>query len=214
MPEKEEESIPSELTAKKPYHHGDLRQALIKATLELVDSTGPRGFSLAQVCRQAGVSTAAPYRHFEDKESLLAAVSESSFALFRQALLQARDAGAGSPIQTLRALAGAYLDFACNNQSRFRVMFSSGLPKSRFPDLYKSARSALDIVLETVSECQTLLPPESKRLDAYTLAVSLWSQCHGLASLLIDGYLKEISVEERIPELLDLLVDRYVGCEE
>lgn len=210
MSEKEQPSQPG-IPGKKAYHHGDLRQALMNATLELVDSRGPRGFSLAQVCRQAGVSTAAPYRHFEDKESLLAAVSESSFVLFRQALIQARAAG-GDPVTVLRALAGAYLDFACKNQSRFRVMFSSGLPKARFPGLYQAARSAFDIVLETVSECQDLLPSQNERLDTYTLAVSLWSECHGLAYLLIDGYLRETPVEGRVSELLDLLVVRFRGC--
>ena len=206
-----ESPVKSGLSAKGPYHHGDLKEALIKATLELVDAGGPRSFSLAQVCRQAGVSTAAPYRHFEDKESLLAYASQASFLLFRQALLEARAGSRQDPRQALRALAGTYIDFARHNQSRFRVMFSAGLPRSRFPDVYGDSRQAFDIVLETVAECQALLPDQCRRLDPYMLSAALWSQCHGLAVLLLDGYIKDTAVEERIPELLDLLIDRFIG---
>jgi AcrR family transcriptional regulator len=195
--------------AGKPYHHGDLRQALLNAALELVDETGPRGFSLAQVCRQAGVSMAAPYRHFEDKESLLAAVCQSSFVLFRETLLAAKSACGKDVRQRLKALAHAYLSFAETNESRFRIMFSANLPKSRFPELYATARSAFEITLETVADCQGFSDATSP--ETYTQAVSLWSNCHGLAALMIDGYLREISVEQRIPELIDLMIERFIN---
>ena len=207
----------------KPYHHGDLKEALIAAALELANERGARGFSLAEVCRQAGVSVAAPYRHFQDKESLLAAAAQSSFVIFQAHMLKAIE---GLDARgALRAIAVAYVDFAVRNPARFRVMYTAQLHKSRFPELFATARSAFDVVLTVVEQSranhlsQTTSTVEEIRANqassrTYTLAVSYWSQCHGLAMLAVDGFLREISMEHKLSELLALTVDRFFASSE
>lgn len=194
----------------KPYHHGDLKEALVTAALELVDSKGPRGFSLAEVCRQAGVSVAAPYRHFEDKQSLMAAVAQSSFLLFEKHLALARAKHAHDPIEAIRAIAYAYVDFARVNPSRFRVMFSSELKKARFPELYATAHSTFEVVLSTIESYRD--PDGADRAGTYMQAVSMWSQCHGIAYLLVDGFLREVSIEHRVDNVLAIAVERFIDA--
>jgi len=188
------------------YHHGDLKEALVAAALDLVDRKGPKGFSLAEVCRQAGVSVAAPYRHFADKEALLAAVAQSGFLLFQAHLEESMRACENDPFESLRVLAVKYVEFARQNPSRFRVMFAADLQKSRFPELFATARNAFEVVLNTIERCGTA----RSRSENYILAVSVWAQCHGIAVLAVDGFLREISMEERINELIKLTLDRFI----
>jgi len=195
---------------KKPkagsYHHGDLKEALVAAALDLVDRKGPKGFSLAQVCRQAGVSVAAPYRHFADKEALLAAVAQSGFLLFQGYLEETVRPYENDPFESLRVLAVKYVEFARQNPSRFRVMFAADLQKSRFPELFATAHNAFVVVLKTIERCGT----GRSASETYILAVSIWAQCHGIAVLAVDGFLREISMEERINELIKLTLDRFI----
>jgi AcrR family transcriptional regulator len=197
------------LDSGRSYHHGDLKEALLKASLELVSEKGPHGFTLAEVCRKAGVSVAAPYRHYRDREALLAAIAIAGFELHHQALVQAVASCEDKTFAALRSLAATYVHFAIANPSRYRVMFGSDLSKTKFPELYATARRAFEVVFCTVEKC--LIASGKPTENTYALSVSMWSHCHGIAMLCVDGFLREIAMDQRVSELIDLAAESFVG---
>ena len=114
------------------YHHGDLRPALVDAAIDVIAERGVRGFSLAEASRRLGVTTAAPYRHFADRDELLATVAVRALSVFAAMLADAADAAA-APAQRLAAMAGAYVRFAAQQRPLFDTIYNSGLDKSRYP---------------------------------------------------------------------------------
>ena len=192
----------------RSYHHGDLKEALLKASLELVAEKGPHGFTLAEVCRKAGVSVAAPYRHYRDREALLAAIAVVGFENQYQELAAAVESCQDQSFEALRALASVYVNFAIAHPSRYRVMFGSDLSKTKFPELYATARRAFDIVFCTVEKC--LMAAGKPTENTYALSVSIWSHCHGIAMLCVDGFLREIAMDQRVQELIDLAAESFV----
>lgn len=169
----------------RPYHHGDLRTALVAATLELVEEHGPRGFSLTEAARRAGVSAAAPYRHFENKDALLAAIVVEGNQLLAKEM---RQAIGRRPLDraALPDLAAAYVAFAFRHRAYFMVIFSAGVDKALFPAVAPSARAALGVAVEAAGN----------EADA----VACWTIAHGVAALALDGALEatrpEIDPEE------------------
>src|SRR5512142_720198 len=111
---------------RRSYHHGDLRRALLDATLSLATELGPAGVSLRQAAERAGVSQAAPYRHFSGKEAMIAAASEEGFRLLHAAMVEATHAGSADPAQRLAALVACYAEFAVTRTAHFRLMFGQG----------------------------------------------------------------------------------------
>ena len=198
----------SEANSGKSYHHGDLKEALLQASLELVNEKGPHGFTLAEVCRKAGVSVAAPYRHYRDKEALLAAIATSGFESYHRELAQTLDHSLDKSFDALRALARTYVSFALANPPRYRVMFGSDLSKAKFPELYATARRAFDVVFCTVENC--LLASQRSTENTYVLSLLVWSHCHGIATLCVDGFLREIAVEGQVEHLIDLAMDSFI----
>ena len=162
------------------YHHGDLRPALVDAAISVIAERGVRAFSLAEVTRRLGVTTAAPYRHFADRDELLAAVAARGLTVFAAMLSGAANA-VDTPEQRLAALAGAYVRFAAQQRPLFDALFSSGLDKSRHPELQR-AWEPVDALLTVVLEvCQG----DPAAADA--LADAVEATAHGYATLLIDG---------------------------
>ncbi len=179
------------------YHHGNLREALVEAALDLLREGGAEALSLRAAARRAGVSAMAPYRHFADKEALLAAVAAHGFALFAARLAEA-DA-APDPADALAAQGAAYVRFACEDPARFRLMFGAARPAG-YPDLYAAAGAAYAVLARRVAS----LVEESGRDD---LTLACWSLVHGLASLLVDGQvpgcgLADEAIAERLTRLL------------
>ena len=162
------------------YHHGDLRSALVDAAVGVIAERGVRGFSLAEASRRLGVTTAAPYRHFADRDELLAAVGVRGLGVFAAMLASAADAGQ-TPAQRLAAMAGAYVRFAAQQRPLFDTIFNSGLDKSRFPEL-RRAWEPVDALLTVVLE---VCDGEEATADA--LADAVEASAHGYAMLLIDG---------------------------
>src|SRR5271166_2897161 len=122
----------------RPYHHGNLKQALIDAAVALVAEVGPRGFTLREAARRAGVSHNAPYRHFRDRDDLLATVATDGFDRLTRAM-----AGAGpkaSPINRLRRSGIAYVDFALRWPQHFAVMFDAPCDQSAYPECAAAAQ--------------------------------------------------------------------------
>jgi AcrR family transcriptional regulator len=163
------------------YHHGDLRPALVDAAIAVIAERGVRDFSMAEASRRLGVTTAAPYRHFADRDELLAAVAARGLTVFAAMLSGAAD-GADTPAQRLAAMAGAYVRFAAQQRPLFDALFSSGLDKSRHPDLQR-AWEPVDALLTTVP----LEVCNGDSTAAEALSDAIEASAHGYAMLLNDG---------------------------
>ena len=167
---------------RRGYHHGNLREALIQAARELIKEKGPAGFTFADAARSAGVSPAAPYRHFRDREALLADVAREGFTRFEAMLTTGWAAGKPEPITAFHNVGRAYLAFARSEPAYFAAMFESGLP----PDLNPELRAASDRafgVLRAAAEQLVGLLPAGKRPPALMMSLHVWSMAHGIASL-------------------------------
>ena len=168
----------------KPYHHGDLRRALITAGIELLREEGAAALDLRKVARKVGVSNAAPYRHFEDKRALLAAIAEEGFIQLTDRLRSADSVDASD--SKLLALTRAYVDFALTEPALMREMFS-GLTIDRlaYPSLHAASKSAFDMLLSLVEREQAA--GAFIQDDPVKLALVAWSMFHGLAMLLMEN---------------------------
>lgn len=175
-------------TKSAPYHHGDLRRALIDAALTLIATEGGSALTLRKVAQLAGVTHAAPYRHFADKAALLAAVAEEGFlAMSRK--MQAACAPVGTePLARFQALGVAYVQFAISHPGHFRIMFGPDLAdRSPYRSLCTAADSTFGLLVTAIADCQAAgLVSEG---EPRTVASVAWSTVHGLASLLLDGQL-------------------------
>ena len=163
------------------YHHGDLRSALVDAAIGVIAERGVRGFSLAEATRRLGVTTAAPYRHFADRDELLAAVAARGLTVFTAMLSAASDA-ADAPAHRLAAMAGAYVRFAAQQRPLFDTLFSSGLDKTRHPELQR-AWEPVDALLTAV----VLDVCDGDAVAAEALSDAIEASAHGYAMLLTDG---------------------------
>lgn len=174
---------------KRPYHHGDLRSALIAATFALIEEKGLTGFSLSEAARRAGVSVAAPYRHFADRDALIEAASASGFDELDLALVAASRT-IGDPDALAEELAVRYVEFAQASPSRFRLMFSSG------GDTAKSAELLAAVMRprRTLEDAVQTLP--SLPISAEAGATAVWSIAHGVATLTIEGLLPEATTSQ------------------
>ncbi len=129
--------------ARRGYHHGNLREALIAAALDLISKKGPAGFTFADAARAAGVSPAAPYRHFRDRDALMADVARRGFEAFTEALTRAWDGGKPAPRAAFERVGRAYLAFAAKEPALFSAMFESGVPIGDYPEVREVGRSRL-----------------------------------------------------------------------
>jgi len=180
---------------RETYHHGDLARALLVAARRLVEREGPIGASLRAVAREAGVTAAAPYHHYADRDALLAAVAAQGFDELAEAMNRsARREGHHTPLARLQAAGVAYVRFAVRNPELFRLMFSRPPGnRSGYPDLDRSARGAF-AVLERLLDRQGRSKAPTR---PSTIALTAWSTVHGLATLLIDGRLGGEPTERR-----------------
>ena len=183
------------MPSKKNYHHGDLKNALVKAGIEILASEGPGALSLRRVAKQAGVSHAAPYAHFADKEALIAAISTDGFRQLFETLEPVVQEYRAEPARLLVETAWAYLQFVLDEPGRFKVMFSSLLEKEKdYPDFVQVSQESFGLVVQVTEICQQagLLRPGPADLAA----AGLWSMVHGFAALRLEGQLPH-SLQER-----------------
>jgi len=175
------------------YHHPDLREAMIRVAEQLLESDGPNGWTVRAAARIAGVSSGAPYRHFADKDTLLAAVAERGFAqLCSELAEQLESAGEGAP-ERLNALASAYVRFAVGNPGRYQIMFGRDIfDRNLHPTLCTAADRTFEALRTEVARAQEA---GALRRDqpADTIAAATWAIIHGLADLLLSGRLNEVA---------------------
>lgn len=176
------------MAKKQTYHHGDLRQALLKAALELLEVKDAKSLSLREVARSAGVSHTAPYRHFEDKAALLAAIAQEGFIEFGNYLKAAVEKAQAKPIESLELTGIAYVRYALDHPTHFRVMFGS-FPADEPTDseFYCVSKSTFQILVNIIKDGQDAGLMQVG--DPEFLALGQWSMVHGLAMLLLDGML-------------------------
>jgi AcrR family transcriptional regulator len=170
----------------KKYHHGDLKNALIEAGAEILSKEGVSGLSLRKVAGRAGVSHAAPYAHFADKQALIAAISTAGYNRLYDTLTILVQKYQADPLRRFVEVAWAYVEFACRAPDHFKVTFSSVLEKEKdFPAFVEMTTKTFQLLVGIVEDCQAdgILKPG----PADMLAVSVWSLVHGFASLLIEG---------------------------
>lgn len=167
---------------RRGYHHGNLREALIQAALSLIAEKGASGFSFADAARSAGVSPAAPYRHFRDRDALLADVAERGFSLFTDRLEAAWDDGRPDPVTAFERTGQAYLAFARDEPAHYSAMFEAGIDRNATPELRRASDQAF-AVLRRAAETLCALAPKGQRPPAMMVALHVWSLAHGTASL-------------------------------
>jgi AcrR family transcriptional regulator len=171
--------------SRHPYHHGDLRQALVDAAIELLREGGVSALTLRAAARRAGVSQAAPYRHFADHADLLAAVAADGFMRLREVMIQSAR-GAPSPREGLRGLARAYVRFGVRHPAEYRVMFGSETAgHGRFPELDSQSTSVYQLLVDGIVGLQQL--GLVKQGDPMAISLTAWSTMHGLVMLVLDG---------------------------
>ena len=179
------------MTNERTYHHGDLRRALLDAALVILQTKDAKTLSLRGVARQAGVSHTAPYRHFEDKAALLAAVAEEGFIEFGRYLQNAVDAAESEPITSLKMTGAAYIRYALHHPIHFRLMFDSHTLEPKSEDtsssLYQTSVQTFQILVDIISAGQTA--GKFVNGDPKMLATGRWALVHGLAMLMLDGML-------------------------
>ena len=169
---------------RRGYHHGNLREALLDAALELIAAKGPAGLAIAEAARLAGVSPAAPYRHFRDADALIAEVAVRGFERFAEALSRAWNDGKPDPIRAYDALGRAYLGFARLEPAYYAAMFEARIAAEAHPGLQAAGDRAF-AVLKDASERLIADLPRDNRPPALMMALHVWSMAHGIASLFV-----------------------------
>lgn len=184
------------MSTKDAYHHGDLKAALISGAIELIAQENVDSLSLRGLARYVGVSHAAPYRHFADKDELLAAIAEEGFRLLTSALLKAQAAAAPHPLQQLHAIGQGYIYWGLQHASHYRVMFGATQHNfGQFASLQAASKSAFGVLLQAIQigQEQGLIAKGNTRLIADTA----WAIVHGFVMLMIDGQLPTAQAEAR-----------------
>jgi AcrR family transcriptional regulator len=168
----------------RPYHHGDLRSALVASARRILHEEGLDALTLRAVARATGVSQTAPYRHFADRRALMGAVAATGFRELHEAMGTAMAGGRGR--EGFKGVALAYVGFARENPSLYRVMFGPEVANTGdLPELAEVSRSALGFVRQGVEQLQAVgLIREG---DPGLMAISLWASLHGLVLLILDG---------------------------
>ncbi len=190
----------------RSYHHGDLRPALLAAALRLLEERDPGDLSLRAIAREAGVSRAAPYHHFADREALLAAVAAEGFRALRAAMMERLEAAAGTPLERMREMGVAYVVFAVRHPQLYRLMFGGE---------FRNRESHAELVRESAEAYAALGTAMGNSMPAGSggggepdaFALSAWALVHGLAMLVVD---RRVGVPDMSDEQVEALARRTI----
>ncbi len=197
-------STAADTVKKTGYHHGSLREALIDAAHELVSVSGTDGFTMADACRAAGVSTAAPYRHFSDREDLINALASKGFTILSERTQTALDAHPLGSTEAIIAMGQAYVQFAIDESALFRIMF--GRPGHTHDGPVDS--ECFGILLKAVENFLSVHP--ALKQPVMSVAVPLWTIVHGAASLLIDQNFAVMAPDTDVDALVAETTQRFL----
>lgn len=168
--------------AKRGYHHGNLRKALVDAALQLIETKGPSGFTLSEAAKLAGVTPAAVYRHFEGREDLIAEAARQGYEMFADLMQYAYDKGQPSALAAFEATGRAYLAFARKHPGHYISMFESGISVNRTPELAVAAQRARDVLEQAATDLSEHIPPD-RRPPASMFSAHIWALSHGVVEL-------------------------------
>jgi len=194
--------------ASTTYHHGDLKNALIQAGVDILARDGLGGLSLRKVAKQAGVSHTAPYAHFKDKQALIAAISTEGFKQLHSHIESVKKTYRAKPETLLIETAWAYVQFALNEPDRFKLMFSSVLEKEKeYPEFVEISQDNFQQLVEIVELCQQANILKDGESDL--IALSVWGTVHGFVSLLLEGQISHAVLEKgSLKEILIYIIQR------
>jgi AcrR family transcriptional regulator len=181
--------VPSR-TRRRSYHHGDLRRALLEASLEIIEEEGVSHLTLRDAARRVGVSHAAPQHHFGDLRGLHCAIAAEGYRKLHAHMAEARRAAPiATPLQAFQRVGVAYVDFAARNPGHFRAMFHPAVSdRSLTPELQEAADAAFNLLLDCVRAAQAA--GEIRAGEPHDLALFVWSAVHGLAALAVDRQIR------------------------
>jgi AcrR family transcriptional regulator len=167
------------------YHHGNLREALIQSALALIAERGPAGFTFAEVARAAGVSAAAPYRHFRDRNALIAEIARLGFERFAVALEAAWNGGKPDPVAAIENCGRAYLAFARREPAAYAAMFEPGFPLEDDANLLRASEAAFGVVRRAAEAASAAWRGTGTRPPPLMVALHIWALSHGIAALFV-----------------------------
>lgn len=186
------------------YHHGNLRATLLKAASQLIGKVGSEALTLREVARRAGVSHNAPYRHFKNKQDLLAALATDAFRQLNETLRGCIGDTGENPVERLRKAARAYLHFGLANRARFQAMFHSTFDPRSYPEYVANYTASFDILSELLEDC---LPSRDPLPETYGELV--WASIHGITELGIAQRL-EFGQRDKLEALSNAAIDTLV----
>ncbi len=167
---------------KRGYHHGNLKTALMDAALKLIEEKGPSGFTLSEAAKQAGVTPAAVYRHYQGREDLITEAAQQGYTIFADLMEHAYQSGQPSALSAFEATGRAYLAFARKFPGHYIAMFESGISVNRTPELAAVSQRAWS-VLEKAAEDLSQHIPEDRRPPASMFSAHIWAMSHGVVEL-------------------------------
>lgn len=189
--------------ARRGYHHGNLRQALVEAALELIAEKGPQGFTLSEAAKHADVTPAAVYRHFAGRDELIVEIARQGFDIFAALMEFAFDNGRPSALAAFEAVARAYLAFARKYPGHYKAMFESGISLQKHGDLALASSKASAVLEQAAAQLSAHIPPE-KRPPAAMFSAHVWAMSHGVVELFTRG-------EPRSPFPAEDLLEAGIG---
>ena len=196
--------------AKAKYHHGDLREVLVQASYDLVLMKGAENFTLAEACRLAGVSTAAPYKHFKDRDEVLALIVARGFDRMSEKSMRAVEAAGVGTLAGIIAMGRAYVHFAVDNEKLFRLMFGQHPVLKTDKEVLSEGMGCFSKVIEQVAVyCER----NGVAGNPDEIAIRLWTFVHGASSLLIDGDYAVVAPSLDVDVLIEATTARLLGHE-
>ncbi len=172
--------------AKRGYHHGNLRQALVEATLDLIAEKSPQGFTLSDAAKAAGVTPAAVYRHFAGREDLIAECARQGFEIFADLMEHAYDGGRPTALAAFESTGRAYLAFARKFPGHYMAMFESGISLNTGPELARASERARQVFTRAAEALSKHIPAD-RRPPAAMFSAHVWAMSHGVVELFSRG---------------------------